>query len=559
VIVLPPDVQRALRQVLSDEQPFGPSDAALYTSMPDAHRVLYDSDNRIHQRAASNGAPFVIGRKGSGKTAFVMAPKLSDDVVALELPGADIYSGVFGAVRAIAARSEQMYTEQSATLWRHACWSAVLQMLASEIPAKSKGPERVVREFMHSLGSGRVPAAPEHAISCYLRRLHARIGDVGQLSGVAELLDGVEGDGHSIREAIEAGQAILSSAAYRLVVIVDSLERYSGPLPSRHVESVERTAFEGLFHFIGREGSRPDRPFDIRFAFPGELWPILERISTTPAKDFGRKVVAYWSARELIQMAGSRLALYSLAHGLGLWTGGAANHYQPLSYAEARQVLRRLLPATVTNGLGIAEDSIAYLMRHTQLLPRHVILLLNSIWEVHRASGSDELPVSNRAVVEGVRLAEIVIADDIAASYSSVHPLAHECCEKIIPNIRMSLTESELHQAYNRGGVKKLTGMDLDACRRMLAEIGCIGREIPGGETTRYVSGEFEYTVPGTLGIGSDDRMTLHPVFAEVYGCIDAKNGERSDSAGGTMTKAIYPYGSDPDAEGDYRDTALGS
>jgi hypothetical protein len=547
------EVRHSLRQVLSDEQPFGPPDASLYTSMLDAHRLLYDSDNRIHHRATSNGAPFVIGRKGSGKTAFVMAPKLLPNVVALELPGPDIYGGVFGALRTLAGRSERAYTEQCATLWRHTCWSAVLQLLASDLTAKARGPERVVREFMQSLGSGRVPAAPEHAISCYLRRLQTRIAEVSHPGGLTELLDGVEGDGHSIREAIEAGQAILEASSYRLVVIVDSLERYNGTLPTDDVESIERTAFEGLFHFIGRDGTRPDRPFDIRFAFPAEMWSILERVSANPAKDFGRKVVAYWSARELIQMAGSRLALYSLSHGLGMWTGGVSTTFQPLDYTESRGVLRRLLPATVTNGLGIAEDSIAYLMRHTQLLPRHLILLLNSIWEYHRSSGDDALPVSNRAVVEGVRLGEIVITDDIVASFKTVHPRAHECCEKIIPNVRMSLTDAELHQAYNRGGIKKLSGMEFAECRRMLVEIGCLGVEVPGGNTVRYVTGEFEYTRPGSLRVGSEDRLTLHPLFAEVYGCVDAKHRHAGEVA--AATKPIYPYGSDPEVNFDYRDS----
>ena len=87
-----------LQRVITRQQPFGPPDAAQFTSSTELLRLLYDPSNRTHQQAESSGAPYVIGRKGAGKTAFVTAPKLDANAVPVELPSADVYQGVFDIV-----------------------------------------------------------------------------------------------------------------------------------------------------------------------------------------------------------------------------------------------------------------------------------------------------------------------------------------------------------------------------------------------------------------------------------------------------------------------------
>lgn len=548
------DVNAELRRVLTAEQPFGPPDAAHFTSNVELLRLLYDPDNRIHERAERSGAPFVIGRKGAGKTAFVTAPQLRDGVTAVELPSADMYQGVFDVIRAIMNRSATVFPEHSARLWRHLAWCAVLSTVISMNPRRSDA-SRTVHDFASSLGGGKPPSSPELAVSQYLRRLHTMVDQAQQIGGLGELLNDVKGNGLAITDAIAAGKELLAASDKRVVVIVDSLERYTGVLPTDDSPTPERAAFEGLFQFVGKDGTIHDRAFDIRFAFPAELWPLLEKVSANPAKDFDRKVIAHWSARELVRLVGTRLAMYAKLHDepqlASPHRDGIAS--TPLDYDDSRTILGRMLPPSVTNGIGGPEDVIAYVMRHTQLLPRHLILILNSIWEVHRSGDPHAaLPVSNHAVVDGVRNAESGIVHDVLASYRQVHPSAQLLCERVIPNLRMVFSEGELHRAYNQNGIRKESGLDFRQFLRVMVEIGCIGAEMTGERSSRYVQAEFEYTRPGSLFIGADARLCLHPVFAEVYNCLDSTTrlgpGRRHD------TKPVYPYGSDPTTSLDYRD-----
>jgi hypothetical protein len=559
-----------LERVLTPQQPFGPPDAAQFTSNTELLRLLYDPTNRTHQQAESSGAPYVIGRKGAGKTAFVMAPKLDAKAVPVELPSADVYQGVFDIVSGLVYGGVRMFPEHTARLWRHLAWSAVLAEIARG-KRKRTVPFRTVREFVESLGNGSVPGDAQSAVAAYLRRLNAVIASGAVSGGVGDLLNSVSGNGWSIVQAIEAGTKALADGPQRYVLIVDSLEHYIGELPETDYQQAERVAFEGLFRFVGGDGTLPDRSFDIRFAFPAEMWSVLEKVSANPIKDFHRRVIAHWSARELITLVGNRLNTYCHLHApeMAFVAGDSAlgpaaaagslgaRRPRPLDYDDARRLLDRALPEVVTNGYGGQEDTIAYLVRHTQLLPRHLITLMNCVWEAQLAHDPGApLPVKPISVVEGVHRGEQEIVRDILASFAAVHPSARLCCERTLPNLGNRVSESDLHRVYNQNGVRKETGLEFRQYVRSLIEIGCLGRVVGTRSTSRYVVGEFEYTRAGSLHVGADDQFCLHPVFSEAFDGRHA-TGRRAQLPleERRAIRPVYPIGSDPNDPHDYRDS----
>jgi hypothetical protein len=570
------DLLPQLVAVITRQQPFGPPDAAQFTSSTELLRLLYDPSNRTHQQAESSGAPYVIGRKGAGKTAFVTAPKLDADAVPIELPSADVYQGVFDIVSSLVYGGTRLFPEHTALLWRHLAWCAVLSELARhrvEHGADDAEARRILREFAESLGNGAVPGDAHAAVSAYLRRLGVMFGGDKPAGGVGDLLSSVSGNGWTIVQAIDAGTRVLRAQTARYVLIVDSLEHYLGDLPTTDYQQAERVAFEGLFRFVGGDGTQPDRAFDIRFAFPAEMWTVLEKVSANPIKDFHRRVLVHWSARELITLIGNRLNLYchlyepDMAERAGVLGGGGHRHRVapqsgkdprpvPLGYDDARHLIDVVLPARVTNSYGGEEATIAYLLRHTQLLPRHLITILNCVWHAQAAHDPGApVPVKPIAVVEGVRRGEYEIVNDILASFSGVHPAARLCCERVLPNLGNSLTEGELHRVYNQNGIRKDAELDFRQFVRALLEIGCLGRVVDTKSTSRYVVGEFEYTRAGSLHIGADELFCIHPVFAESFDGRHATGRQSQLAADERRTvKPVYPFGSDPNDPHDYRD-----
>jgi len=556
-----------LERTITRHQPFGPPDAAQFTASVELLRLLYDPTNRTHQQAESSGAPFVIGRKGAGKTAFVTAPKLDAKVIAIELPSADIYQGVFDIVGGLVYGRVRMFPEHTALLWRHLAWSAVLAEVARASQHRTADHRRV-REFITSLGGGNVPADPQAAVSAYLRRLKQVLKAADAVGGVGDLLNSVSGNGWSVVEAIDAGTRILAASAHRYVLIVDSLEHYVGDLPTTDYQQAERVAFEGLFRFVGGDGTHPDRAFDVRFAFPAEMWTVLEKVSANPIKDFHRRVIAHWSARELLTLVGNRLHIFCRLYLSDLLDdeddgngNGNGPHATPeaLDYDEARTLIGRVLPERLTNGYGGVEDTVAYLVRHTQLLPRHLITILNHVWEAQADHEAGAVPVRPIAVIEGVRRGLAEVVRDILAAFSSVHPWATLCCERALPNVDLVASEGDIHRVYNQSGIRKETGLEFRQFLRTLIEIGSLGRVVDTKSTSRYVVGEFEYTRVGSLHLGADDMYCLHPAFAEAFDCPQSTaRVRRVPIDQRRLIRPVYPIGSDPNDPHDYRDNLSG-
>ncbi len=543
------DDSAALRLVLTNSSPLGPLDADVLAG-PAVTSAVYDPDNRIH-RAIDAGAPFVVGRKGAGKTAFVNAPILDPSIDVVRLPKADVYQSVFDLIRRLSDRNSTVLVEHSEKLWSSLVWSAVLWKLAKTSEHRETA-QTIVDDFVLGIGEDRIVVDEEAMIAKFVKRLSVLVDDNRSIGGLGHLLNSMKANGIELPDAIDAGRELLRARARRIVVIMDSLERYPADLPVMSYDSPEKTAFEGLFRFIGQHGGRTERTFSLRFAFPAELWHLLKEASSNHAKDFDRRVVAHWSARELITMAGNRLAAFMYING---YRHVEPFDFQPghshLGYDDSLKVLLSVLPVETRNGLGGPESTIGYLLRHTQLLPRHLILLLNEVLSSHLADSGDM--VATATIVNGVRHAEERIKSDILSAYARVHPEAGHICERMIPNLPLVFTSGEAHRQYVQTGVRKAThGLEFSEALRSLVEVGAVGRVIDNSQS-RYVIGEFEYTRPGQLSLGADERLCLHPIFAETYSSPQSSRR----AAKGAAIRPIYPYGADPETTNDYRDNEI--
>jgi hypothetical protein len=213
----------------------------------------------------------------------------------------------------------------------------------------------------------------------------------------------------------------------------------------------------------------------------------------------------------------------------------------PTGRADALKLFDAVLPKTITNSAGFQENTISYILRHTQLLPRHFLMLLNSIFRSNGGTqGLSPFPVSETRIISGIRQVEERIVTEIFVAFKLIHPTAEEVCKRCLPELGHKFSMGELHRVYTRKGKAVFGGDNLFEFQRMLMEIGALGRVKPGKATDVYIQGNFEYTVEHEIAVSHEDELCLHPLFSGIYG-----NDQRD--------RPVYPYGSDPD-DADYRE-----
>ncbi len=527
---------------------------------------LFDRENQAYAHLMQRDPAFVVGRRGAGKTAFLDALGTDQTTLNIEINTSTAVAEIEDLLRAMTDLGVTLFAEHVSEIWAAALWHGLLVGLVQSPPDGIDTDDvrfQDLKVYLDDLtDDGSRSISCEAVMSLFCMEL---LDQVEQRKTVARHPTLFELHGVKLGSVIDDVTALINEARVQPVLLLDSIEDFQDVL-DYHTRTIE-----GLFMQVGRS-TQPTAPYRIRFSFPAELWHVLRSMSRNPLKDFGRFVILQWSAREIVKIAAHRFMLYlEHFHRPFLDRNRDIALLNTDSERESLELLRMVLPPTVKGELGVVEDTIAYVLRHTQLLPRHLLRLLNAVWTRGAEGDGNGVRVSGEAVVIGVQDVEEQIVTEICKAYELVHPTADEVCRAVIKNLPRTFTDSELHKAFNRAGkgaVKRAhrniaerrlaershrvgmsnapyPDMDYFDFKAMLLEIGCIGRRI--AQTERYDVAEFEYTIPHRLAVGDDDVMCVHPLFSGVYQSMP-------DGEGNGDRRLVYPYGTDPTIDHRLRD-----
>ena len=533
-----------LKEIFNKNEPLGP------THIKNKNRFVEEllvRDNLPFRRLFQNPT-FLVGRKGSGKSSLLYSVYFEDESIDLELPSDDLFSQV---IKIIASNTtEYSSVEQIESIWGFCFWVVICAHILDYYKAASLESRHldVMQLYCDGLGIN-IDDPPFITIIKALNKLNDT--DTQGLS--FEQSARYSSFNNITRSDIELNICELLIEQQRtLRVIVDSLECYKlnfeGSFP----------AIAGFVRFVGQFYSYQSRIL-IHCALPAEVYfPIIEEIASNPAKDFSRCELVHWTAAELLNLAARRLAVFLRLHAPDIYERSIAGKVSLKKRKFSRAIWQQVLPELVTNGLGIIEKPEAYIIRHTQLSPRHVIQYMNEIVRL----GMDEILNGNRvpeqAIVKAIRNVEGQLCEDVFAGWANNYdyenvdyhyhgyPHARVLCERLLPNLPHRFRHHEFVKRYKSTVADSIPYISSSGdALRLLAEIGVIGRVTHSiGRSNRYVNAEFEYALPSRLRFTKNSEFCLHPAFIGVFG---------SDENWPDPPFAIYPIGSDPD-EPDYRE-----
>ena len=531
--------RKALRDVVTPADPLGPpySEALLRTS-PEVFAQLYDETNHIHNVTRSENPSYIVGRKGAGKTAFLIGGALAEGAEVVLLQSEHLYTEVNRLRLRYEAINGPLVADNLVHVWEVLFFHAAMWRLSTSDALGNSPARRRVWTYMTAFGDPMMLEADALTARVSGLMLDALLNAPAHLAFREACWSIDPGQGSFLEAAAEARRA-LEGCDVR--VVVDNLEDLHKKLDA--FESV----ITALFRVVSRRNvvaSGERLPFHTRFAFPAELLPRLSGLTANAEKDFLDYLLVRWTARELITLAGNRLRTFLDAYHPDAWRRlGLPHAHDPADRDAAELTLRTMLPPCIVNGYRGEEDPVAYVMRHTQLLPRHLIEILNEIISpAVRAASEGRVPRATAAhVIDGVRRAEETIVRGILSTFSYRFGHIQEAIGMIKNHVGVVESESRLHRAFNRAAVIR-SGLDFDEFLDACLSIGALGMVDEDAETARYVVGEFAYTSIEPLRPVEDrERLCVHPLF--MYRFFDRRIIQQLPGG----TKAVYPYGSDPD------------
>lgn len=505
---------------ITKDEPFGPIDSGdIDSSDLKALLMLFEKHNWIYKNLHSRPS-IIIGRRGSGKTYYlrsVFFDRQYDYYVEIRTP--HVLGQVASAIQKLS--SEVVFSEMVSELWDMILWIAVFLEIRKH-PVLPPTELNVIKRYLDKVGVRNADTV-EEALQDVAQMLE-RVAGRNEPTKLASFFE----DRVSLEDAKSLVLKNLQAKQKKFAILMDSLDDFR-----LDIDSVGY-ALQGLLKIVGSM-NKPRDIVDIRFCLPSELYPRFVELSSNPNKDFRRALKLQWSASELLLIGAQRLMLYLALNHKELY-----NKFIRLDLtkrADALDLFNVVLPEKITNQNGIQEETISYILRHTQLLPRHFIILLNSIFKGNR---SNQFPLRAERIINGIQQVEEAMVGEIFVAFNLIYPNAKITCRKCLPELEHKFTVPDLHRVFTRHGKAVFGSDDLLSFQRMLLEIGAVGKVIPGNETDLYIKGRFEYTISHQLPISQDDELCVHPLFSGIF------------QGGGKQERPVYPYGSNFDE--DYRD-----
>lgn len=502
-------VNERLKRYISDRFPLGPVDADRILE-PECSARLYEWHNTAFAIALKGGSHVVIGRRGSGKSAllnairdykpfFEPALKSNDegkhfrdlhDISDIDIRSVsdfvldlDLTREIPELERRLSQGSSLHYVETLEDLWR----DRIFFCIGEQIFRKNNA-------FLKKLS----PGSQEYITG-------ADVTGEGR---------GKRGAPTTSREFADEIESLLLKEKKSVTITFDSIEKHF------HTD-VERDILGGLLRYFGGLQTYQNSPINAKICFPSEQYPeIISEISTNASKDLVDPQFLHWRASELKFLAAHRLKNYLEVYHTGEYE--KIEHLKLSDRENLREFWNRYLPPKITNDFGNQEETFRYILRHTQMLPRHVILILNSAFASSNVFETGE-KISECDIKKAVQGNEAGFRDTICQMFERQYPRLKDVLEIVLPRMRRVECYGDLQSIWHKSSAQKIMGemgkSEYFHFRKMLFSTGVLGVVQEKDETDVYIYGEFEFNTRHELTAHERASFCVHPIFSRIYRC----------------------------------------
>ena len=473
--------------------PFGEADCESEVKLlkQDYSRYFF-YHTRFNKLSLDPNVFLIIGRRGSGKTAlsqFFSFQDVMPRAIAIDVDEPAAFEKVLEDITLKAPHSREVAIPRIATIWHLVVWSIIFRELKDLDP-------RIRNACIFGTREGKLSTFIRHLLKALLDRL---------VHSEDDLLDELE-DIFADKRVRDGMVAVLEIAQRRPVIVAfDTLENYAvhDPTMMRATAALIKCGSE-----FNRDYAH--RGVHIKIFAMAEVFPHLkEEVILNPLKSVRNEVHMHWRPKDLMRLISWRF--YNYLQALDLLLPESST----IDWDNSTDVLEKMwypyFGRSLRNEQGLPERTFPYVLRHTQMRPRQLIVLCNAIARQAKAKGT--FPHFHPdLIVSAVQGSQNALAEEVINSYSSVYPKVGRILEALsgVPMIfrgneldkRAPITASEWSGEYSP-----------HSFRQLVSELGIIGRVRHLNPEAGYAEADFEYSTESRLPLLSENVCAVHPMF----------------------------------------------
>lgn len=471
--------------------PFGlpDSESEIQLLKSDYANLFFDSN--FSGAALRPETYLIVGRRGSGKTAIIQYfsfQSILRNPILVQVDQPYAYSEMLPEIVDRESGPRHLLISRLRQMWEHVLWSVIFEHTKNESSDIAQACD--------------LPSAnrnTSHLVRTIWERLYNSYGSQARDSIFQPLPS----------ERFErAREALLQVAARRPIILaIDTLEKYD--TNDDGMMSMTAALIEWAAEFNSRYRSRG---LHVKLFLSGELFThLVEEVLSNPLKSVRNPLHLLWRPRDLLRLISWRLYRTLEAHSLlPAEVKKRIDWDDPEDVTE--KVWRPCFGWEISNTQGFQERTFSYVLRHTQMRPRQVITLCNSI--ANRAIRRGTFPqILEQDILHGVEEGQDNLAAEVINSFSGIYPQASRIIDALA-NIPMLVTGAELDKRAKYTNSAWPSGTySLARFRNLLTELGIVGLVRRRNERDGYVDAVFEYSLPTRLTVAPQDECVIHPMF----------------------------------------------
>ncbi len=453
----------------------------------------YFEHTRFNAPSLDRKTFLIVGRRGSGKTSLgqhFSFQKTIKHAFAIDVNEPELFKDMMRRISGKELQARETDIPRLADVWNFLIWQIIFFEL------KDKDPRIKFAAFIHG-EPGSVPHLLIHALKLVLARILATPDD----SIITELENLVNDD-----RVKAAKEAVLEIARKMPVIVaVDTLENYS----------VENQAMMNIVAALIQCASDFNRDYSnknihLKIFVMAEVFPYLkEEVLLNPLKHVHDEVYLHWRPKDLLRLISWRLAYYLQRK---MHTNVPSINWDDFVDVHSK-FWEPLFGKEIKNGNGLTEKTFPYVLRHTQMRPRQLILLCNNIAKV----AGDTIPeqgFSQQDLLAGIQKIEDKLSGEVINSYNTVYPNVGRIVDAL-SGFPVRFKGSELDKRAPMTASQWNTGREYSPSnfRQLVAELGIVGRIRSEDLSKGFIEADFEYATEDRLPILSTDDCVIHPLF----------------------------------------------
>ncbi|MBC8173187.1 MAG: hypothetical protein H7X71_04700 [Chitinophagales bacterium] len=467
----------------------------------------------------------IIGRRGSGKSTlceyFSHQNKIKNSRC-LHVGKAESYHlELFNVAKKLDCTSE-LATQKLAEIWEYSLWQLIFKELTKTNPEFKAMLETSTDNYKQN-------ATPGNIFKLILKGvLNKHLMTTG-----SEVVDsfGTKKTGKKLQTYIDKALAIFKKNP--IILIVDSREQYDKNNDPEMwiISALVQSASNFNVKYAGRG-------MHIKVCVADEIFPYLEETFITNTLKYIRNpLYLYWRPKDLVRLICWRYFKY-------------LKIYNKINYTESqidwdsfKDIYEKIwvpyFGEYIINRRGVKEKTLPYILRHTHLRPRQLIIICNRIAKIARQKKT--FPVlKEEAIREGVLHAELELANELINSYKNIYPHGGDIISAL-EGMPMEFKGSELNKAAPRTASQWLPGeYNPYEFKKFLIELGVVGRKRDKtDDQSKIIQADFEFAMRGRVMVTEKDTCVIHPMF---YSKLNINKTNPVDYC-------VYPFPEHPDFE----------